>query len=161
MFESREDLERRRASERNANREQLPKEMRQWLDDLAREYAPAAKQAAAARDKAIKDAARRAAPHVAALEKARGELDQARAWLANVPFEAEPSEIATQTVIRDQWPARVNQLAAMVAPFDAEKHAAESEYQRAMRDYQQQINQAVGETVKRLQVLTPQATDLI
>ena len=140
---------------------ELPDVIAAWINGLAKDAAPKAKQAIAERDKTIKAAREKSAPIQAAIDKANAELAGARDWLANVPIDCEPSDIAVQTVIRDQWPARINELAEKRAPYDAEIRAAEQHYSETLSRLQSGIRLAINDASKQMGLSVPSVYDLV
>lgn len=133
----------------------MNKHIKQFLSDIEQRQERPVKRLARERDAKLAELEKLKVPHRKQLLKAQTELTAARAWLENIPWDAEPGDIAAQQVIVDKWPDRIAKFSEAVAELELEARDVRQTFTYGARHCQTEARYELQQAVRDLQVAEP------
>ena len=142
-----------RARRVNEARRKLPKQMRAYVEDLERRYAKKAAPIARKRDKEVAAIQKKKGAAVAERDRLAGEIDQAKANLADIPVGASASKIAEWKAVVDYWPSRQGEASEKINALQHQSNEIEKQANVVLRHLQSELDLEAREAIRDLQAV--------
>ena len=124
----------------NEARHRMPKEMQQYIKRLEGKYTKLVKPIVAERDKQTAALQKQIDDYQAKVDELAGELDHARAMLADIPLNAPTNDVVSWGVIVEQWPKRQGPLNGKIHEMRQQVNEIERKATSELRNLQKMFD---------------------